>query len=129
MEPLFLAQLFGLYFLIVGAIVILRQQAVMPAIADIVENRAVLYILALVELGAGLAVAIAYPNVSLDWMGIISLVGWTMLIEGVLYLALPAKKVQKFVKTFNTQSWYVSGGILSIVLGAYLAGVGFGLVQ
>lgn len=128
MEPIFLAQLFGLYFLVVGAIVLLRQSTVMPAIADIAANRGLLYLIALIELAAGLAVIITYPDVSYDWMGVISLVGWMMVVEGILYLALPAKKVQKFVKSFNTPSWYLSGGVLSIVLGAYLAGVGFGLV-
>lgn len=128
MEPLFLAQLFGVYFVIVGAVVMLRQKAVMPAIAEIMENRALLYLLALVELAAGLAVVLAYPEVSFDWMGVISLVGWMMTIEGILYLALPYRQVHKFVKSFNTQSWYVAGGVLSIVLGVYLAGVGFGLV-
>jgi len=128
MEPIFLAKLFGLYFLVVGAIVLLRQSTVMPAIAEIAKNRALMYIIALVELAAGLAVIIAYPDVSYDWMGVISLVGWMLTVEGVLYLALPHAKVQKFVKSFNTPSWYLSGGVLSIVLGAYLAGVGFGLV-
>ena len=128
MEPLFLAQLFGIYFIIVGAIVMLRQKSVMPAITDIMENRALLYVIALVELAAGLAVVLAYPQVSWDWLGVISLVGWVMTIEGILYLALPARKVQRFIKTFNTQSWYLSGGVLSIVLGVYLAGVGFNLV-
>lgn len=128
MESIFLAQLFGIYFIVVGALVMLRRKAVMPAIADLISNRPVLYVIALIELAAGLAVVLAYPVVSWDWMGAISLVGWILTLEGVLYLALPARKVQKFVKLFNTQSWYIAGSVLAVVLGAYLVGVGFNLV-
>lgn len=125
----FLAQLFGLYFVIVGAIVALRRKSMMPAMAELVNNRPVLLIMAFIELAAGLAVVLAYPTITVSVPGIISLVGWMMLVEGVIYLALPIRTVQKFVRRFNTNSWYVYGGAFSIVIGIYLAGVGFGYFQ
>lgn len=129
MEPLFLAKLFGLYFLIVGAVVMLKQTTFMPAMSQLIANRGVLFLIAFIELAAGLAVVLAYPEVSLDWMGIISLVGWVMIVESVFYLALPASKVQKFIRSFSKPSWYSAGAVLSIVLGAYLSGIGFGFIS
>lgn len=126
---IFLAQLFGLYFIIVGAIVAIRRQSFMPAIADLANNRGLLLVLSVVEIIAGLALVLAYPTVTYDFVGIISLIGWMMLIEGILYLALPARSVQKLIRNFNTPSWYVYGGAVAVVLGVYLAGVGFGYFQ
>lgn len=128
MEPLLLAQLLGVYFIIVGGVVMLRRSSVMPAINDLVANRALLMVIALIELAAGLAIVLNYPSITPDWVGVISLVGWMLAVESVLYLALPNKKIQKMIRYFNTESWYVSGGVLSVILGAYLAGVGFGVV-
>jgi len=127
-EPLLLAQLFGLYFLIVGGVVMLRRQSIMPAIADMAANRGLLLLMALVELAAGLAVILMYPKITFDWLGLISLIGWMLVVEAVLYLALPMKTVQKFIKKFNTHSWYASTGVLAVIVGAYLAGIGFGVV-
>lgn len=125
----FLAQLFGLYFIIVGVIVALRRKSMMPAMAELVSNRPVLLVMAFVELAAGLAVVLAYPTIAVSVPGLISLIGWMMLVEGVIYLALPIRMVQKFVRRFNTNSWYVYGGAFSVVIGIYLAGVGFGYFQ
>jgi len=123
---IFLAQLFGLYFIIVGAIVALRRKSFMPAITELSQNRPLLIVLAAVEIAAGLAVVLSYPAVTPNILGIISLVGWILLVEGVMYLALPLRTLQKFMRRFNTPIWYVYGGAFSVVLGVWLAGTGFG---
>ena len=128
METLFFAKLLGLYFLIVGLVVMFRRKSVMPAVSEIVKNRSLLLIVALVELLAGLSIIINYTEVTLSLVGIISLVGWMLVVEGIVYLALPAKYTQKLVRSFNKPSWYVGGGILAALMGAYLAALGFGLI-
>lgn len=128
MESMFLAQLIGLYLLIVGVVVAVRRKSLMPAISELAQNKAIVVMFAFIELAAGLAILLVYPNITMDWMGIISLVGWMMVIEGILYIALPFKSMQKMIRSFNTPAWYVSGGLLSALLGAYLAAIGFGLM-
>jgi len=123
-----LTQLLGLYFIIVGLIVVVRRTAFMPAIKQLMLNRPMLMVVGFVELFAGLAIVLAYPNVSFSADGVTSLVGWMMVVESVFYLLLPSKEMQKFVKKFNTPTWYLSGGIIALLLGAYLAGKGFGII-
>ena len=123
---LFFAKLFGLYFIIIGALVLVRRDAIMPAIGRFSKERAFLLIIAIVEIAAGLGLVIAFPKVSLELSGIISLVGYMMLVEGVIYLAAPARFVRTFISRFNRPLWYVVGGILSVAAGLYLAGRGFG---
>jgi uncharacterized membrane protein len=124
-----LTQLLGVYFLIVGIIVVVRRTAFMPAIKQLMANRPMLLIVGMVELFAGLAVILAYPTVSFSTDGVISLVGWMMAVESIFYLLMPAKEMQKFVKKFNTPTWYLAGGLVAILLGGYLTGIGFGLIQ
>lgn len=128
MGMIFLAKLIGFYLIIVGVVAALRQSSVMPAIADLIKNRALVVLFAFIELAAGLALLVANPVVTPDWIGVIALVGWMMVIESILYLTLPFRLVQRIIRPFNRREWYIGGGLLSIALGAYLAASGFGLL-
>jgi len=123
---IFLAKLFGLYFILMGVIMVLRRRSIIPAIRDFASNAGLRVVIGAIEIVAGLALVIAYPDVSLSVAGIIALVGYMMVIEGILYLSMPAKFVQSFIRTFNKPVWYQSGSALAIVAGIYLAGTGFG---
>lgn len=123
-----LAQLLGLYFIVIGVIVLYRRKTIMPAISELARNRGLLLVIALAELMAGLALVITYPSLTFDWMGIISIIGWVLIIEAIVYLSLPSKKVQRFIKRFNNRSWYGTSGAFAILVGAYLAASGFGLL-
>lgn len=121
-----LVPLLGLYFLIVGLLVLYRQKSIMPAVAQLVANRPLLLIVALAELLAGLAIVLNYPYFAMDYTGIVSIIGWMLVAEGIIYLALPYKKVQRIIRVFNKTQWYVYGGIIAVVAGGYLTAVGFG---
>lgn len=125
---LYLAQLLGLYFVIVGGIVVLRRAALMPAVTEIIRDRALLLVLGAVELAAGLLIVLAHPFYTFDFRGLITLIGYWMVIESVLYLLAPQPLLRKVLKRFNTPTWYVHGGALSVMLGVYLTAVGFGLI-
>lgn len=122
-----LAQILGLYFIIIGVIVLYRRRAIMPALSRLVANRPILLVIGLMEILAGLALVLTYPMVTLSADGLISLIGWVLLVEGLLYFALPSRKVQRLVRRFNSPSWHRSGAVLAILMGGYLAGTGFGL--
>ena len=124
-----LTQLIGLYFLIVGLIVVVRRSAFMPAMKQLLANRPMLIIVGLVELLAGLAVVLSYPKVAFSTDGVLSLVGWMLVVESVLYFLLPSRDVQQFMKRFTTPNWYLAGGLISILLGSYLVGIGFAIIR
>ena len=56
---IFLAKLFGLYFLIAGGIVMLRQKSFMPMVLDFFGSKAMIMLVGALELVAGLALVIA----------------------------------------------------------------------
>lgn len=123
---IFLAKLFGLYFLVAGGIIMLRQKSFMPIMTEFFGSKPLIMLVGAVELIAGLGITIAHPTLSPDWRGVITLIGYTMIAEGIVYLASPYAKLHKLLRNFNTPTWYTSGGLVAVVLGAYLAGKGFG---
>lgn len=126
---LFLAKVVGMYLLIVGCVVLARQRSIMPAISELAQSKALLMVLAFIELAAGLSLIVAYPTIDVSVAGLLALIGYIMVIEAIVYMALPSAKVRKMVGHFNRPAWYVSGGLASIVLGGYLVAISFGLVQ
>lgn len=123
---LFLAQLFGLYFLLVGAIVLLRGESLMPAMSELLKNRGLVLMFAFIELIGGLAIVIGHPIYTIDWQGLVTLIGVMLVVESILYLAMPAKAVRKLWTRFNTPYWYRIGALAGIAIGGYLAMIGFG---
>ena len=123
----FFAKLFGLYFIVMGALILIRRDNVMPAVSRFAEERAFLLIIAVVEIIAGLGIIIAFPSFLLPGLsGWVSLIGYMLVVEGIIYLAAPADFVRRFIGYFNRPFWYVVGGILSMLAGIFLAGRGFG---
>jgi hypothetical protein len=124
---IFLAKLFGLYFLITGIIILIRRRAVMPAVSELAGNRPVLLTLAIIEIGAGLALVLSYPTIEWSVEGVFATIGYMLLVEGVIYLAAPYKATQKFIKSFNKSEWFMSGGVGALLVGVYLVAYGFNL--
>lgn len=123
---LFLAQLFGAYFLIIGIIFIWRRKALIPVFEEFAGKRSLMVVIAIVEIFAGLALAIAHNIWTYDFRVIITIIGYWMIIEGVLYLLLPSKKVVKnIIKIFSRPGWYITGSLIAIIVGVYLLNVGF----
>lgn len=122
-----LSRVFGIFFVVVGATILLRRHYYIPVYADFVRERLTRAVISLIEFLAGLFLVVMHNEWSSLAAGIISLVGWMALLEGFIYLALPDRHVGKFFNTFNKPGWYVFGGLLAVAAGIYLAVYGFGL--
>lgn len=125
---IFLAKLFGLYFLIIGIVILIRRKSVMPAISELSGNRPVLFTIAIIEIAAGLALVLAYPTIQWNIEGIFAIIGYMLVVEGLLYLASPHRTTQRFMKAFNKSEWFMAGGVAAVLVGAYLVAYGFRLL-
>lgn len=122
-----LSKVFGLYMLIAGAGVLWRQRFFMPVLGAFAEDRLVRVVIGALELMAGLFL-VNLHTVWGTWPEIIvTLFGWTMFLEGVYYLLASDNSVDKLVRAFNNKTWFRWSALAAIVLGAYLAGYGYGL--
>jgi hypothetical protein len=125
-RTIFLARLIGLFALVQATAMILHKEAVTDAMNGIMGNRPLLLVLGLVALAAGLAMVLAH-NV---WSGgalpvVVTLIGWIVLIRGVLILLLPADALASMFAAVRFGTMFYVYAALALVLGVYLTWKGF----
>lgn len=123
-----LSQVLGLFLVIVGLSIMVRKQYFVPVVGAFVEDRLTRMLMGIFELLAGLFLVVNHADWSSLAAGIISTIGVVLVAEGTAYLLLPDRAMVWVIRTFNVKAWYVAGGTLSVLLGAYLIFFGFGLL-
>jgi hypothetical protein len=119
-------KVFGLYLIISGILVVTQQDHVMSMARVFGKDQALrMAIGGLITLG-GLFMTVAYYDWTTISSSIITIVGWLILLKGLVYFVTPEVKFQKMLADFNRSNWYSIFGIISVIIGAYLAAFGFG---
>jgi len=121
-----LARFFGLLLVAIGLMVLARKDQ-KTYFDKLFESEDVLFVTGLMTMTIG-ALAVALINTwTFDWIGLVTLLGWLTLIKGATILIAPGKSMEIWKRT-SVYPWVlVSSGVISLVLGAYLIWVGFGL--
>ena len=121
-----LSQVFGIYLIIVGTTILVRRRYFLPVFAAFVQERLTRAVVSFAEILGALFLIMTHSVWSSLPAGIISALGWIAVVEGTAYLALPDELLDTCIRTFNTPSWYLFGGVLSVAIGVYLTVHGFG---
>ncbi len=127
-STILLSQVRGLFLIVIGALIILRRDYFLPVFASYTKQRLIRVVVSMAEVLAGLFLVVMHNQWSPLPAAVITLIGWLLLLEGLLFLVLPDDLVGRFMATFNTESWYLAGGLLAIAAGAYLTAFGFGWI-
>jgi hypothetical protein len=124
---IFLSRLLGLYCVLVGLSMVTHKQAMVETMEALVRNPPALFIVAVIALGAGLAMVLGH-NI---WSGgalpvIVTLVGWMSLIKGLLFLFLPPEAAMGvFIGGLHYEQLFYMYTAITLVLGVYLTYGGF----
>ncbi|HEX5056769.1 MAG TPA: hypothetical protein VFX02_09750 [Gammaproteobacteria bacterium] len=121
-----LSRVLGIFLIILGALILLRRRYYLSVFAEFGRQRLTRTVISMGELLAGVFLVVIHNQWSSPAAGLVSLIGWMAVLESLVYLALPDRFVEKFLKTFNTAGWYLCGGLLAIATGCYLVAYGFG---
>jgi hypothetical protein len=123
-----LARVLGLFLIMIGALILVRRRYFLPVFGSYPEQRLTRGVVSMAEVLAGLFLIVMHNRWSPLPAAVISGLGWLVLLEGLLFLVLPDHLVERFIATFNTEGWYVVGGVLATAAGTYLAAFGFGWI-
>jgi len=125
-RTIFLTRLIGLYCLLVIPSMVLHRQATVDWMTALLNNAALMWVLSVITLTIGLAMALAH-NLSGALPVVVTLLGWPALIKGLLFLFLPSGIESEFILSalHNPLLFYVWMAP-SLVIGIYLTYGGFG---
>lgn len=124
---LYLVRVLGLALIALGLIIAVRRRYYIAVYPLIVAERMTRMVFATFALIGGLLLALHDPLWQTVPSVIISLIGCMAVVEALVYLALPDAQLERLVVMFNKPVAYVIGGVVAVVVGAYLAAIGFGL--
>jgi hypothetical protein len=125
-RTVFLARLIGLFALIQALAMLVHKAPMVEAATGLMDERPLLLILGLIALAAGLAMVLSH-NV---WSGgaapvVVTLVGWVILVRGVMLLVLPPDTVARLLDIFRFAELFYLYAALALLLGLYLTWAGF----
>lgn len=128
MKPLtiYLGRLLGLFTLITSLWLLVERQNTLATIPALLGNRPAMVIFAIIALAGGLAIVLAH-NI---WSGgalpiLVTLIGWIMLIRGVLFLFLPPEATLAILAAMQLQRFFYIYFAIPFVLGIYLTYLAF----
>lgn len=125
---MYLAQVFGLYLILAGVIILIRRSYFAHVVLKIVEDRLARMLLGAMELAAGIFLVTSHNDWSSTPATIVSLIGWLLLGEGLAYLSLSDASLKKHLKKWSRPQYYYIGGVASIIVGCYLLAYAMGYV-
>jgi hypothetical protein len=120
---LFLAKLLGVYMLIVSVELMARRREFEGAVRDFASSRGLIVFSGSVSLILGLAIAIGHPVYEFNFRGLITLLGYLLILRGMWRMAFPSRLQKKMADCFH--QGYKEILIILIVLGIYLTYSGF----
>ena len=123
MMSAFLAKLLGLYFLIAFFLCAFRKRQVKESWKEIVASKGLLAVSGEISLIFGLVIVLDHSVWELSWRGLVTLMGYLILLKGIMRLAFPAQVKKCATKMNDAGCWVVL--IFLLVVGCYLTYSGF----
>lgn len=120
MGTIFLATVIGWYMVILSLFIVIRHEQVKLVTADIMSNRGLFFILAIITVILGLCLVASHNLWVLGWPVIITIFSWLVLIGGIIRLFFPENVFDRWRSIFNNPVMMnVIGGVIFII-GLYL---------
>ncbi|MDO8565500.1 MAG: hypothetical protein Q7R67_02685 [bacterium] len=121
-----LARVFGVYFLMMGLIMLVRRQHFLSVLNSLPELPAVRFMMGIFLFIGGNFLIQTHHDWSTGPKIIVSLLGWVMIVKSLVLINLSESGIRKWVKMVSGGRYRISG-VLALVVGIYLLNFGFAL--
>jgi hypothetical protein len=117
----FLAELIGIVAMILAFAGLCQRKVMLEVIKQLTENRALLYVLGVIDVMAATALILIHN----DWSGgalslVVTLFGWALLVKGFLRLTLTDAAIKWILKTLCIERCYYWYMMLILFVGIAL---------
>lgn len=125
-RTIFLSKLIGLFCIAFSLSMVAHRQASVDLMTALVHDPPVVLLIGMIGMTAGLAIVLGH-NI---WSGsaltvVVTLVGWVILIRGLLLLLLPPATFVKLFASFHFDQFFLLYLAIPLALGIYLTWGGF----
>jgi len=123
---IYLGRLIGLFMFVISVAMLLDKESLVDIVTALLDDRALLMILGMLALAAGLAIVLAH-NV---WRGgvlpiVVTAIGWLILIRGLVLLLVPSEFLVAYFQQIRFEDFYYIYAGITFVLGILLSSVAF----
>jgi hypothetical protein len=119
----FLAQLLGIYMLIIAVELITRRREFEGSVKDFAASKGLIVFSGSVSLLMGIAIVIGHPIYETSFRGLITFLGYLLVLRGIWRMAFPTHIQKKLLHC--SHKCYRGIVLLLIVLGIFLTYCGF----
>ena len=123
--PVYIARLAGPILVAIGIGVLLNLQHYTALIAEAVRSPTLIYIAGVLALTSGVAMLNAYRAWTADWRVVVTVLGWLMVIGGVLRIVLPRLTAGLATTVYSGAIAMTIAGVILLVVGGYLSFEGY----
>jgi len=121
---LFLAQVIGLYLFLTALAMLVHQHRFKKTNTDLLNNQLLITLTGGILLILGLLIVVDHNVWVPDWPVLITIIGWIMLLTGLMRLFVPDAYV-KMSKDMQGKLVYTLGCWVRLFVGIYLIWAGF----
>lgn len=113
-----LAKFLGIYLLIIVTIWLTRKKSFEKAIQDVILSDGMFALSGAIHIIIGLMIAILHPIWTVDWQGLITLIAYSSIVQGIVRLAFPTQSRRNILKSLQKGYWIwiVVAGSLGLIL-------------
>lgn len=125
---IFLAQIIGLYVLIVGLTMLFLKKRWWHVIDELCkpQGQTLNYVLGLIALPIGLLLVMLNNVWDAGLLAlVVTLFGWVVLLKSILMFVSSPAQLGRLIKTFKMEDWWYLYVVIVLIIGAYLAYAGF----
>ncbi|HSX37504.1 MAG TPA: hypothetical protein VLE95_01600 [Chlamydiales bacterium] len=124
---IFLAQVVGLYLFLISLAMLVHQARFKKTMSDLLGNMMLISLTGVAMLIVGLLIVVDHNIWVADWPVIITIIGWILLLQGLMRLFVPDAFV-KMSKDMQGKIVYTLGCWVRLFIGVYLIWAGFSQV-
>jgi uncharacterized membrane protein len=122
---IFIAQLLGPVFVIVGIALMLREQTFRAILQDFIRSPALVYLAGFLGLIGGLALVLTHNVWASDWHVIITLIGWVAIVRAVVTIFAPQRIVALGSKLLEHRRIFFGAAVVDLIIGIVLSYFGY----
>ena len=120
-----ITRIVGPLFAVIGIGILLNQKLYSDMIGQAVLVPVVIYLSGLLAFTAGVAILNGYRAWTADWRIIITILGWLMVIAGIIRIVLPAVTASLALTLYSGTAGMAIAGIIVLAVGAFFSFEGY----